>query len=609
MELFLYYLLRASILMVLFYALYKFFFANNTFHDVNRLSLIFMLLVVSVLPLFRFNLIPEKKPGPVTETFSMDFSSIPVIEFVEMEQRVEIPWTQILMIVFAAGFLFTFIRYLIGLGQIIAIIRKSEKRIIDDHTVLCVTDKAISPFSWMKYIVLSRKELSDDSRAVVRHESAHIHLKHSFDMIFFDIFTCLFWFNPFSWLLRREIQSVHEYQADEQVLNYGVNSRQYQLLLIRKSVGEYKFALANNFRQRDLHKRITMMKKTKTDRRMKWNYVIALPILFLAMIALSLPKLNAAIPERQNNESFENEIVDPSPERDVMMIAGTEDLHTAPQDLENTGIVPKDSTLTIDSAGKPNIIIRGFKGNAISDNPLIIIDGEKSTSDQLKQLGPDNIESVSILKDKSAVEFYGDEGKNGVVLITTKKSKGDDVLSIGSGSMDTLRGNINRLMIRGQKGDSENKAPFGDNPPLIIVDGKKMPKDFELNSIDPSEIESLSVLKDANATDAYGEEAQNGVVSIMTKENMHSRVSIDDKDKKQVLRVTTYKTGEVTTFGDFKDTEIFIGGKKSSLEQLQALKAKDVKGMVVAPQNLDSESSLHKKYKVARSKNIVEITL
>ena len=89
-------------------------------------------------------------------------------------------------------------------------------------------------------------------------------MNHSMDNALLNLFTILFWFNPFSWLLRREIQTIHEYMADEQLLNDGIDAKQYQYLLIRKSVGEHKFALANNFLQRNLQKRITMMMKTKT---------------------------------------------------------------------------------------------------------------------------------------------------------------------------------------------------------------------------------------------------------------------------------------------------------------------------------------------------------
>lgn len=620
MELFLYWLLRASVLMALFYGLYKFFFANNTFHNVNRFSLIFILLVISLLPLFRFNFIPEKKAEPVTEMFWMDLSSIPVTESVETQPRVEIPWMHILIILFAIGFLFTFIRYLIGLSQIAAIIRNSEKQMLPDHTVLCVTDKNISPFSWMKYIVLSRRELSADNQAVIRHERAHIHLRHSVDMIFFDIFTCIFWFNPFSWLLRREIQSVHEYQADEKVLSQGIDSKQYQLLLIRKSVGEYKFALANNFRQRDLHKRITMMKKDKTNRHVKWNYTMALPVLFLAMIALSVPKLNAKVVEKENMVDYkERKVTVTKTESDLKVILekgegesdemirvrikGRDDMDEMTDDpskvlvsgtvkdkqgvivgglvtikgtnkgtitdpdgnfrikadigstLQFSMINYKTGEYKVESAEKNNLVIvlepddngktadQGVTEspqNALTvvgvkttenlqgdpkkvtlrtvggKHPLYIVDEKIISEAEIQKINAEDIESISVLKNNSAIGMYGDKGKDGVILITTKKSN-RDVLSIGTGTMDSFRGDVKNLITETQKKNSQNVDQFRENPPLIIVDGEKMPKDFELNSITPDEIQSMSVLKDKSAIEIYGDEGKNGVIIITKK--------------------------------------------------------------------------------------------
>ncbi|RNC64719.1 M56 family metallopeptidase [Proteiniphilum sp. X52] len=465
MELFLFWLLRASVLMALFYGLYKFFLAHTTFHNVNRFSLICMLLVISVLPLFRFNFILGKKREPLTGAFSTDLSSIPVTEFVVTQPRVEIPWTHILIMLFAIGFLFTFIRYLIGLSQIAVIIRNSEKKMLPDQTVLWVTDKNISPFSWMKYMILSRGELSADNQAVIRHERAHIHFRHSVDMIFFDLFTCIFWFNPFSWLLRREIQSVHEYQADEKVLSEGIDSKQYQLLLIRKSVGEYKFALANNFRQRDLHKRIDMMKKDKTNRRLKWNYAMVLPVLFLAMTALSAPKLNA---KAETTENFPGDV------------------------------------------GKVTLRAGGGK------HPLYIVDEKIVSEAEMQKINAAEIESVSVLKNNSAIGMYGNKGKEGVILITTKKSN-RDALSTGTGTMDSLRGDVKDLIRRTQENSAQNLVRILENPPLIIVDGEKMPKDFELKSILPDEIQSMSVLKDKSAIEMYGDEGKNGVIIITKK--------------------------------------------------------------------------------------------
>ena len=579
MEQFLYYLLRASVLMALFYGFYKLFFGKNTFHRFNRFSLILIAMLVAALPLFRFNLLPEKEAPPVTETFTMDFSEIPVTEFVAPQPSIEIPWIGLLSAIFAIGFLFALVRYLIGLGQLVSIIRRSDKQTLADDTVLCVTDTDISPFSWMRYIVLSRKDVSADNRAIINHERAHIHLYHSLDMIFFDLFTCAFWFNPFSWLLRREVQSVHEYQADEQVLNNGIDAKQYQLLLIRKSVGEHKFALANNFRQRDLHKRITMMMKNKTNNRKKWAYAIGLPVLAMAMIVLSVPKLNAKVVEKEVENISKNETIT-TPVKDSLIIANqTVDVTQNPLELGSVEIRAKenlkDEKLTVSGRvqGKDgfmagvavvikgsnvgtitdpqgNFVIKAEKGDvlrfaamgykaseytvekdqtklsnvlqpddvvetgmvsdlkgevagvhtnenqsrieirgasgAIGQKPLIIVDGvEVETMDNVK---PDDIESISVLKDASAKSIYGDKGKDGVVLITTKQ------------------------------GDARLRGVTPDKKPLYVIDGKKMPKDFEIISIQPDEIESIDVLKDNAATAIYGEDGKNGVIIITKKD-------------------------------------------------------------------------------------------
>ena len=531
MELFLYWILRASILMALFYSLYKIFFANNTFHSVNRFMLLSVLPVISLLPLFRFHLIPERvlKPETVTTTFTMDLSYLPVTELVEVEPRMEIPWMEIAMVLFGIGVLFTLIRYLTGLSQIITLIRKSEKEILADHTVLCVTDRNISPFSWMKYIVISRKDLFSDGEAVIRHEKAHIFLYHSIDMIFFDLFSCIFWFNPFSWLLRREIQSVHEYQADQQVLNNGIDTKQYQLLLIRKSVGEYKFALANNFRQRDLHKRITMMKKNKTDRRMKWNYLMTLPAVLLAMIALSVPKLNASIPEKKSNEAIEKGVVervtDAQGTKDSVIITVEDvDVNANPLDLGKAKITPKGSVLTIRLKEDEGYWIRGID---TINHPLIFIDDQKASTDALSKLDPNNIKSFSVLKDATAVDIYGVDGKHGVVLVTTKEYEKDATTTEAATEKPLQRVEKEVIAVRGR--NPLDWDQMKENPPLIFIDGEKMPKDFDISSIDPSDIESLSVLKGKASIDAYDVEGKNGAILFTTK---------NPKKKKQPLQYT-----------------------------------------------------------------------
>ena len=134
--------------------------------------------------------------------------------------------------------------------------------------------QAIAPFSWMKYIVISRKDLEENGREILIHEAAHIRHRHSIDLLIANVCVFFQWFNPGAWLLKQELQNIHEYEADETVINEGVNAKDYQLLLIKKAVGTRLYSMANSFNHSKLKKRITMMLKEKSSpwARMKYLY-------------------------------------------------------------------------------------------------------------------------------------------------------------------------------------------------------------------------------------------------------------------------------------------------------------------------------------------------
>jgi hypothetical protein len=108
--------------------------------------------------------------------------------------------------------MFFLLRYLYGLYQLKCIIHRTEKQSAGDGIIVCLSDKKIEPFSWFRYIMISKTDYSAGESAILHHESTHVLLRHSFDRTLFDLFTCFFWYNPFAWLLRRELQSVHEFQ-------------------------------------------------------------------------------------------------------------------------------------------------------------------------------------------------------------------------------------------------------------------------------------------------------------------------------------------------------------------------------------------------------------
>ena len=276
-----------------------------------------------------------------------------------------------------------------------------------------VHNQEIAPFSWMKYIVISRKDLEENGREILIHEMAHIHHRHSVDLLVADI--CIFfqWFNPSAWLLKQELQNVHEYEADETVINEGVNAKEYQLLLIKKAVGTRLYSMANSFNHSKLKKRITMMLKEKSNPWARLKYLYVLPLAAIAVTAFARPEISekveeisavkvndlAEIVETKSEENVVKELVDTTKNKVVVVGYRTE---------------KKDSVLT---SGKKKVAI-SVQGISGEGKPLVIIDGKEATGDDpLANISPDRIRSISVLKDKTALAAYGDKGKNGVIEV------------------------------------------------------------------------------------------------------------------------------------------------------------------------------------------------
>ena len=160
-----------------------------------------------------------------------------------------------------------------------------------------VHDHDIAPFSWMHWIVIARKDLEENGREILIHELAHIRNRHSWDLLLADLCIFVQWFNPAAWLLKQELQNIHEYEADETVLREGVNARNYQMLLIKKAVGTKLYSIANSFNHSSLKKRITMMLKEKSNPWARAKYLYILPLAALAVTAFARPEVSAVADE------------------------------------------------------------------------------------------------------------------------------------------------------------------------------------------------------------------------------------------------------------------------------------------------------------------------
>nr|WP_325289441.1 TonB family protein [uncultured Bacteroides sp.] len=305
MGIFLVYILKSAACLAVFYLFYKLLMSRDTFHRFNRFALLGLLVLSSVLPLVEVSV---NRPAPVHETM-LTLEQLLLLADVQAEgeivsQPTTALWVRVALLVYLAGIVFFAVRNLWSLGRLGVLLRRGRlERLADwlpgrvENVRLVVHNHDIAPFSWMRYIVLSRKDLEENSREILIHELAHIRNRHSWDLLLADICIFVQWFNPAAWLLKQELQTVHEYEADDTVLREGVNAKDYQMLLIKKAVGTRLYSMANSFNHSSLKKRITMMLKEKSNPWARVKYLYVLPLAALAVSAFARPEVSAVADE------------------------------------------------------------------------------------------------------------------------------------------------------------------------------------------------------------------------------------------------------------------------------------------------------------------------
>ncbi|RHR49783.1 hypothetical protein DWW90_19385 [Parabacteroides sp. AF17-28] len=169
---------------------------------------------------------------------------------------------------------------------------RSGKKVRREHYTLVLVNRAVAPFNWGRYIVLSLKDYSDYPDEILTHELVHLRKHHSLDLIYAEVIVLLHWFNPAAWLLKRELQEVHEYQADMGVLKSGIDATKYQLLLVKKAVSASSYTFANSFNHSKIKKRITMMLKEKSNSWARLKLVLLIPVAACSMLAFARPDVN-----------------------------------------------------------------------------------------------------------------------------------------------------------------------------------------------------------------------------------------------------------------------------------------------------------------------------
>ena len=276
MTTFLLYILRSSLYLAVFYAFFLLVMRRTSLFRFNRIMLLAGSAVCFVLPLLRL----RKAAAAAGAAGTVAAGPLTAVAATPDAASAASPT---LLLLYVAGAAAVIVFTVVSALRMHRIIRSGERKQEDGYR-LTVLDGEISSFSWGRNIVMSRRDL-EANPAILTHERMHIKNRHSLDIAFFSIITVLHWFNPLVWITFSELKLLHEYEADEGVIKNGIDASQYQLLLVKKAVGEHRFSLANGFRHSKLKNRIAMMIKSQSSGWMRLAYVAILPVLAFLMFA------------------------------------------------------------------------------------------------------------------------------------------------------------------------------------------------------------------------------------------------------------------------------------------------------------------------------------
>ena len=457
------YSIKSALVLTVLYLPYMLMLRRESFFRFNRMMLLGILLLSLVLPLCNISALSlDRQPVVQAAQLQMLELGIPVHVLPEVQviasplrEGREGPFSlfHLLTFIFIVGMVSLLATRLWQIGRLQFGLKRGALWHHDEQGIRIYCHSGdVAPFSWMKNIVINEQDYEEAGREIILHEMGHIRGSHSWDVVLLTLVQMLQWWNPLAYVLGISLRDVHEYEADDYVLRQGVSAQGYQLLLIRKAVGSGSYAFANSFKHSLTKKRITMMKRIKSNPWMRSKALYVIPVAALALSAFATPKFVAPVEDAV--AKLEGKGTEKSP--DVQASEGKRkvvELKEAPRVVvDGREMTPQEAVKAVQGKEIKNSLatqpdgstVLSIKTQELEDKtqktaqPLIVLDGKiyeipedmkninierEEQFTTLLNIKPEDVESITVLQKDAAIAKWGDKGSNGVIVITTKDAK------------------------------------------------------------------------------------------------------------------------------------------------------------------------------------------
>lgn len=483
------YVIKAAITLALLYSCFFLFLSKETFHRFNRCMLVGIMLVSLVMPMFHFT--TEHPTTLNEEVYQMqnyiEHDTTPII--VTAQQAQGITWIQALTWIYMAGVVLMLILTLVQATSLIRFMSSGVRHTDSQGNTVILHNNDVPPFSIFRYIVMSVKDYESCRQYILTHEQEHIRLGHTYDLLLLQGMKTLMWFNPFIWFLSRDLKAVHEYEADQAIINQGIDAKSYQQLLVMKVVGNRLQPFTNNLNHGSLKKRIVMMYQKPSNRWLMLKALCAIPVAALTINTFATPI--ETDPVEDMVKTLETTNVPAFNEVKETLLPPTEETAEA--------VIDDNAPFAIHPVKDQHGRIIGFShegepaaGDFACTAEYVFINGRQATEAEVRNYKTLLANSTfEMLKTEKGTAKYNYKDKHGIIVIHTQDA---------------------------------SAAP-DDNEPLVLVNDVEinLPVDIktitnetiaEALGIQKDDIEGITVLIDNAATTIFGERGKNGVVDI-----------------------------------------------------------------------------------------------
>lgn len=526
------YILKTVLISGLFLAYYWIALRDKKFHYYNRFYLLTASIMSLVIPLLKFDWFVVEKP--------VIYSSNEIVQFIlplsNVNESIQYDWIDYSLIIAGIVAIALFSILLLNVIKIQLLKRKCDVTQMEGFDFINTNDDN-APFSFLNNLFWKQSiSLQEEGgQQIFKHEITHIQQKHTWDRIYCQIITSIFWMNPFNWVIQKELVTIHEFIADESAVGDS-NVEAFAKMLLQTHYGNHFLNPTHQFFYSSIKRRLTMLTKSTNTKYSYLRRVMVLPILIATVCLVSI-KVNAT-------ERIENKVNEIQNTIDLIVSDTTKPKKLTPP------TPPIPPTPPNPSSAKPSYYINGVK---IAEgappppplkNPTYYLDGIKITEKEMKAIPINDIATINVQGGQSIEE-------NDVILITsrkgnkvvvTSKTSVDTVVDVNlnydlnkdkivvsnvtlstskkQAALDALENKANVVITKKTEGGTEKYVIVENgetvSKPAFYLDGVKI-TEKEMKAISPNDIESVNVLRGEQALKKYPKDGRTGVVEIKLK--------------------------------------------------------------------------------------------